>query len=383
MCVEFSVEMESDKKRNSGSIGGQPDSVPVDPEQLKKNRELVKKEREARRQAKVAGKQNNQDGNKDLKTNEKPSKVEATETSTKKSNKPRPSKDEKHKERKHSKSEHTNSDKIESNFDRMVHYLKQLNIENPEMIIKDLEKLSLNENNVSNVTTVEEKPQSIPEKKQLSKLERRAIQEAQRAAKVAKQNEKVSAKPSKKSNETGASKLEKPAKECSPSSRRTPTRKVQSAQQHRVKLFNHLYTDLQPYQLRFNDNIHPAIAQLGVQYSTGIVKGCNARGLAFMNAIKLVIKEYETPPQKEFSRSLEDIIKLYGAHLQHCRPLAVSVTNAMKFIQWQIRQLSKTDNDNEVSSERAVYLFFTQNQGIISTILHSISSDEGHSFGFN
>lgn len=342
--------MESDKRRNSGSVGGKPDLVSVDPEQLKKSRELVKKEREARRQAKLAEKQKNQEGNKNLKTNEKPSKVEVKESPTKKSNKPMPSKDESYKERKHSKSDHTNCDKIESGFDKMVQYLKKLNIENPEMIVKDLEKLSLNENIVSDVATVEKTPKLIPEKRQLSKAERRAIQEQQRAAKSAKQTEKIPAKTSKKSNETEASKSEEPVKQSLPLSRRTPTRKIQPAQQHRVKLFNHLYTDSQPYQLRFNDNIHPAIAQLGVQYSTGIVKGCNARGLAFMNAIKLVIKEYETPPQKEFSRSLEDVIKVYGAHLQHCRPLAVSVTNAMKFIQWQIRQLSKTDNDNEVSS---------------------------------
>lgn len=364
--------METDKKRNSGSIGGQPDSVPIDSEQLKKNRELVKKEREARRQSKVIEKKikisvKNQDGKKDLKTNEKPPIVEAKESPTKHSNKPMPSKDEKHKGRKHSKSEHKNSDKVESNFDRMVQYLKQLNIENPEVIVNDLEKLSLNENKVSNAGTVEEIPQSIAiEKKQLSKAERRAIQEAQRAAKAALQNDKVSVKPPKKSNEAGASKSEKPAKESSPLSRRTPTRKVQPAQQHRVKLFNHLYTDSPPYQLRFNDNIHPAIAQLGVQYSTGIVKGCNARGLAFMNAIKLVIKEYETPAQKEFSRSLEDVIKLYGAHLQHCRPLAVSITNAMKFIQWQIRQLPKTDNDNEVSTGRPFIVYpFSTKQNII------------------
>lgn len=343
----FSVEMESNKKKNSGSVGGQPDSVPVDAEQSKMNRELVKKEREARRMAKVAGKHKAQDGNRDLKTSEKPLKVETKESPTKKSNKPLSSKDEKRKERKPSKSEHTNSDKIDSSFDKMVQYLKQLNIENPEMIVKDLEKLSLNEHNVPNVSSsVEDKSQSNPEKKELSKAERRAIQEAQRAAKMAKQNEKVLKKPSKKANETEDAKSEKQSKEST--SRRTPTKKVQSAQQHRVKLFNHLYTDSRPYQLTFNDNIHPAIAQLGVQYSSGIVKGCNARGLAFMNAIKLVIKEYETPPQKEFSRSLEDVIKLYGVHLQHCRPLAVSVTNAMKFIQWQIRQLPKTDNDDEV-----------------------------------
>lgn len=188
------------------------------------------------------------------------------------------------------------------------------------------------------------------EKKQLTKAERRAIQEAQRAAKATKnvpQPSKSVAK-SSESKESSSMNAKKPStNKNSVVDVKIPLKKLESSnakivgKKHRVKLFNHLYTDSVPCDLLNSNTIHPAIIQLGVQYSSGIVKGCNARGLAFMNAIKSVIDDYETPSQKEFSRSLEDAIKSCVNYLQKCRPLAVSMTNAMKYIQWQLRQLPK------------------------------------------
>lgn len=191
------------------------------------------------------------------------------------------------------------------------------------------------------------------EKKQLSKAERRAIQEAQRAAKTAKQT--IQTKPTTKpvSNEAPKVKkpLENPARKVDgpkeSSARKTTAKRII---ERRVKLFNHLYTNNLPCDVVNSNEIHPAIVQLGVQYSNRIVKGCNARGLAFMNAMRSVITDYKTPSQKEFSRGLEDTIKLCANYLHKCRPLAVSMTNAMKYIQYQLRQLHSLEADAEVIS---------------------------------
>lgn len=192
----------------------------------------------------------------------------------------------------------------------------------------------------------------MPAKKQLSKAERRAIQEAQRAAKTDKQiapvknvassGIKVVAKTQKP--------LEKAAPKCDDAKDKEPsTRKIVSKRtvEHRVKLFNHLYTNNLPCELINSNEIHPAIVQLGLQYTNRIVKGCNARGLALMNAMKSVIADYETPSQKEFSRGLEDTIKLSCNYLQKSRPLAVSMTNAIKYLQYQLRQLHASQPDAE------------------------------------
>lgn len=204
-----------------------------------------------------------------------------------------------------------------------------------------------------------------PEKKPTTKAERRAKQAAEREAKATKQAEsKTTTTPlsgKKSTDESKASAGEKPRSRpkasSPPKSSETNTSKAAASKksnQHRVKLFNHLYLDSALSPSLNSNAVHPAIVRLGEQYSGGIVKGCNARGVAFMSAIKAVIAEYETPSQKEFGRSLEDVIKNCGIFLQQCRPLAVSVTNAMKHIQFQLRQLPKTETDAKVHAYSAL-----------------------------
>lgn len=60
-----------------------------------------------------------------------------------------------------------------------------------------------------------------------------------------------------------------------------------------------------------------------------------------------VIEDYNTPSQKEFGRGLETILHTCVNYLQQCRPLSVSITNALKFIKWQISQLPANQSDAE------------------------------------
>lgn len=323
-----------DKKNNPSGNSDDAKQQPV------VDRDKVKQEREARRAAKLASKQKQQDKSRDLPADEQkanviadtPAKVNATGevhviaiASDKTSHR---------KTQKHGKSEEK----------------PKVTISNPEAIVNDLNKLQIS----SDSKQLNDVAVDKLEKKQLTKAERRAIQEAQRAAKTAGKGtvKAAVAQPSKK--ETTEPKASTSAASKQANTQSKPNELVirksilkKPPQLHRVKLFNHLYVDTIPANLLNSTTIHPAIVRLGVQYSSGVVKGCNARGLAFMSAIKSVIEEYETPSQKEFSRSLEDVIKSCGSYLQKCRPLAVSVTNAMKFIQFQL-QLPKTENDSEV-----------------------------------
>lgn len=228
-----------------------------------------------------------------------------------------------------------------------------------DKVANELVKMKINEESKSPVT-----PQNVvnfekPEKKPTTKAERRAKQAAEREAKAAKLSEnKATSTTSSVKKSTNESKTSTGEKSRLRPKENTPPKMNDSSisksvapkksHQHRVKLFNHLYLDSAPNTLLNSNVVHPAIVRLGEQYSGGIVKGCNARGLAFMSAIKIVISDYKTPSQKEFGRSLEDVIKKCGNFLHQCRPLAVSVTNAMKFILFQLRQLPKTEVDAKV-----------------------------------
>lgn len=52
-----------------------------------------------------------------------------------------------------------------------------------------------------------------------------------------------------------------------------------------------------------------------------------------------MINDYTTPAQKEFTRGLESAIQQSVHYLHQCRPLSVSVQNALKHIKWQITLL--------------------------------------------
>lgn len=196
--------------------------------------------------------------------------------------------------------------------------------------------------------------------KEMTKAERRAVQEAQRAAKEAAKApvKQVKAVAGKAKAPVGSAKdvsdsATTPAIAKKSTVRRSP---VKTVPLHRVKLFNHLYANKTkaPENVLNSTTIHPAIIRLGVQYASGVVKGSNARCIAFMNAIKMVIQDYETPSQKEFLRGLEATIKPTMAYLHQCRPLAVSVTTALNFITRQITKLSETrssETDAEVISQ--------------------------------
>ncbi|KAH8402166.1 hypothetical protein KR009_010356, partial [Drosophila setifemur] len=188
----------------------------------------------------------------------------------------------------------------------------------------------------------------------LSKAERRAIQEAQRAAKAQGQPKKpqpagkapptASAMPSKEPKREIASPV-KTAASISPS--KSP--QITSDSECRVKLFNHLVSSKGDSSLFINDPlVHPAIARLGVQYAKRTVVGSNARCIAFLHALRQVVHDFETPAKKEFGRSLDAAVKHHVDHLHKCRPLAVSVSNAYKQFKNQLTQLPVDTPETEL-----------------------------------
>jgi len=178
------------------------------------------------------------------------------------------------------------------------------------------------------------------------RAERRAKQEAQRAAKqqqLAKDNVK-SEKSLKPHIETAA--------ECSV--KKSDVKNAKREDAHAINLFKHLYQERKILSLlvniaTVNSNIHPAIVRLGVQYANKVIVGSNARCVALLAAIKQMVQDFEKPVQADFIRGLEVNLKESLAYLNHCRPLGVSMHNAMRHLNWQMTQFSSTLSDEKVS----------------------------------
>ncbi|KAM7278549.1 hypothetical protein ACFE04_005683 [Oxalis oulophora] len=225
-----------------------------------------------------------------------------------------------------------------------------------------------------------------PLKEKTTKAERRALQDSQRAAKAAAKAEGVkphgapgTAKPTKApsqksetasviaSEKKGTDRLaEKDRKKDVPHPRMQydDTSRVEKAKKrsvvkqtevrNRVELFRHLPqfehgTKLSDLESKFFelDPMHPAIYKVGLQYLSGDISGGNARCIAMLNAFQEAIKDYSTPLAKTLTRDLTAKISSYVSFLIQCRPLSVSMGNAIRFLKNRIAKLPLNLSESE------------------------------------
>jgi len=118
---------------------------------------------------------------------------------------------------------------------------------------------------------------------------------------------------------------------------------------HQVPLFDHLpQYDRRSISLGVAlENIHPDIINLGLKYADFSIAGSNARAIAMMTAFKKLIDDFESPPNKVFSRELDTYLKLNIQFLVDCRPISISMGNSINYLK---QQMSLT---NTLSQEEA------------------------------
>jgi len=96
------------------------------------------------------------------------------------------------------------------------------------------------------------------------------------------------------------------------------------------------------------EGVHPAITQLGLHYADGTITGSTARCIAMLNALKEVITDYKTPENKELRRDLDSKLKPMIDYLKFCRPMSVSMGNALKHFKLKLHHLNHTLPEAEV-----------------------------------
>ncbi|XP_027073532.1 uncharacterized protein [Coffea arabica] len=242
------------------------------------------------------------------------------------------------------------------------------------------------------------KASSKPLKEQTTKAERRAIQEAQRAAKAATKGDgsktpaassglgssananpgkAAKASPQKKDNSPVAASEKRgsdrpqdkdrkkdvphPRMQFDDKSRVEKAKKrsvvKQTEAKNRVELFRHLpqyehgtrlpELESKLFQL---DPVHPAVYKVGLRYLAGDISGGNARCIAMLQAFQESIKDYSTPPEKALIRDLTSKINSYVSFLIECRPLSISMGNAIRFLKSKIAKLPLALSESEAKA---------------------------------
>ncbi|KAA8547826.1 hypothetical protein F0562_004255 [Nyssa sinensis] len=131
----------------------------------------------------------------------------------------------------------------------------------------------------------------------------------------------------------------------------------QTEARNRVELFRHLPqyehgTRLLDLELKFFelDPVHPTVYKVGLRYLAGDISGGNARCIAMLQAFQESIKDYSTPPEKALIRDLTAKINCYVSFLIECRPLSISMGNAIRFLKNRIANLPVTLSESEAKT---------------------------------
>lgn len=83
---------------------------------------------------------------------------------------------------------------------------------------------------------------------------------------------------------------------------------------------------------------------------TGDIVGGNARCIAMLRAFQDAIKDYSTPQDKTLIRDLTSKINSYISFFTECRPLSMSMGNAIRFLKSRIINLPLNGSESEAKA---------------------------------
>merc|ERR1719282_2264295 len=187
------------------------------------------------------------------------------------------------------------------------------------------------------------------------KAERRAKQEAQRAAKEAAKEAGQKKVPEGKQSKEPKVKVpdEIKADDKKVEKKLNKTLKDQNIAsrtkvQRQVGLFSHLHQYERELSVTRNlpivgSNIHPCIIQLGLQHAEGEIVGSSARCISLLSAIKSLLLDslQQLTSSSDINKELDNLLKPNIVFLRQCRQLSISMSNAIRYLKREVRQLDE------------------------------------------
>ncbi|CAG9467360.1 unnamed protein product [Pedinophyceae sp. YPF-701] len=213
---------------------------------------------------------------------------------------------------------------------------------------------------------------TAPRKPQ-TKAERRALQEAQKAAKAAARAE-AQGQPAKKGgspNPDAGAKPKAPKPPSGASTRRSSDgeavradaagaarsdQKAGGGVSGAVFGPQEMFAHLQPFdgdavdKYILGDSQHsaglpPEVLQLAMQYRSGAISGANARCVALLHVLRGVIASHVPSSERQIGKHLTDKVNRVVSFLVHFRPLSVSMGNAVRWLKLELGKVGLMDAD--------------------------------------
>ncbi|KAF9430053.1 hypothetical protein BGZ94_008487 [Podila epigama] len=202
---------------------------------------------------------------------------------------------------------------------------------------------------------------SAPSQKSMTKAERRELQEKQKAEKAArlqaglpasgKKAAQVLAQPNSGFSPNPSKSLASSfpgveAEKAIAAAESTNQGKKREKLTKEIGLFAHLDPPKFANTASAPSNLHPAVVNVGLQMAQFKICGANARCVATMSAFRKAIQDYQTPPNTTLSRHIQTYLNPHINYLVTCRPMAVSMGNAIRYLKYEIGEnLDLPDED--------------------------------------
>jgi len=186
------------------------------------------------------------------------------------------------------------------------------------------------------------------------KAERRAKQEAQRLAKAQAQEQKQ--KPESKikvPDEIKADDMKTEKKLMKKlHSQNLPSR---TKVQRKVGLFSHLHQYEKEKSITrdlpaIGGNLHPSVIELGVQLAEGKIVGSSGRCISLLLALKTLLLDYlsQSSEKDDLFKEVDSILNPNITFLKQCRPLSISMSNAIRYLKREIAGLDRSSSPEEI-----------------------------------
>jgi len=186
------------------------------------------------------------------------------------------------------------------------------------------------------------------------KAERRAKQEAQRLAKSQAQDQKQ--KPESKIRVPDEIKADDKKTEKKLLKKLTSQNvPVRTKAQRQVGLFSHLHQYEREVSVTRNlpvvgGNLHPAIIQLGIQFAEGKIVGSSGRCISLLMALRTLLLDMlpQLSTATELYKEIDNIMKPNITFLKQCRPLSISMSNAIRYLKREVMSFGRSLSLEEI-----------------------------------
>ncbi|KAI7871180.1 hypothetical protein BDF14DRAFT_1873547 [Spinellus fusiger] len=185
--------------------------------------------------------------------------------------------------------------------------------------------------------------------KDMTKAERRALQEQQRAEKQSRVAAGLpkSVKHEESQKKTGFGSVPTPTALTAAAQKNLLAENKQSKEmrlkhtQNQVPWLMHLDVPKRPDTA--NKDLHPAVLTLGLYFSDFKIVGSNARCVAMLQTFSKVIEDHRPPADASFSRHIQKHLDPHIAYLLSTRPMSLSMRECIRWLKKEMSDIVEQD----------------------------------------